>query len=134
MTFLISSWLSNTVGCRDSGVTVTDGEFKDAQPEVKPVKGVTLQGGPQMIQLRWESSWQGQGYMGARATVSRHMVREMVTAGLSGTQAQGRRYAALTRSAPIAKASCAAVSRTAMPQTCLVQRTSTACRLNPSAP
>ena len=35
-----------------SGVTVTEGEFKDAQPEVKPVKGVTLQGGPQMIQLR----------------------------------------------------------------------------------
>jgi hypothetical protein len=35
-----------------SGVTVTDGEFKDAQPDVKPVKGVTLQGGPQMIQLR----------------------------------------------------------------------------------
>ena len=35
-----------------SGVTVTEGEFKDAQPDVKPVKGVTLQGGPQMIQLR----------------------------------------------------------------------------------
>ena len=28
------------------------GEFKDAQPEVPTVKGVTLQGGPQMIQLR----------------------------------------------------------------------------------
>jgi len=40
------------VSCFRSGVTVTDGEFKDAQPEVKPVKGVTLQGGPQMIQLR----------------------------------------------------------------------------------
>ena len=38
--------------CAGSGVTVTDGEFKDAQPDVKPVKGVALQGGPQMIQLR----------------------------------------------------------------------------------
>jgi hypothetical protein len=28
------------------------GEFKDAQPEIPTVKGVTLQGGPQMIQLR----------------------------------------------------------------------------------
>ena len=58
-----------------SGVTVTDGEFKDAQPEVKPVKGVTLQGGPQMIQLRWESRWQGWGYTGPRLTVREHMGR-----------------------------------------------------------
>lgn len=35
-----------------SGVIVTEGEFKDAQPVVKPVKGVKIQGGPQMIQLR----------------------------------------------------------------------------------
>ena len=35
-----------------SGVTVTEGEFKDAQPVVQPVKGVKIQGGPQMIQLR----------------------------------------------------------------------------------
>ena len=28
------------------------GEFKDNQPEIPTVKGTTLQGGPQMIQLR----------------------------------------------------------------------------------
>ena len=35
-----------------SGVTVTEGESKDNQPTVPKVKGTTLQGGPQMIQLR----------------------------------------------------------------------------------
>ncbi len=34
------------------GVTVTEGEFKGAQPAPATVKGTKLQGGPQMIQLR----------------------------------------------------------------------------------
>mmetsp|Transcript_5074 Transcript_5074/g.14573 ORF Transcript_5074/g.14573 Transcript_5074/m.14573 type:complete len:475 (-) Transcript_5074:460-1884(-) len=36
---------------KGSGVTVTDGEFKDNQPEIPAIRGRVPEGGPQMIQL-----------------------------------------------------------------------------------
>ena len=43
-------WLGGSM-VKGGGVTVTGGEFKDAQPEAAVVKGKTLRGGPQMLQL-----------------------------------------------------------------------------------
>ena len=36
---------------KGGGVTVTGGAYRDAQPEVPPVRGKQLPGGPQMLQL-----------------------------------------------------------------------------------
>ena len=43
-------WLGGSI-VKGGGVKVTGGEFLDAQPEAPVVKGKTLKGGPQMLQL-----------------------------------------------------------------------------------